>query len=87
MREASQQLTSLVRVSVSQACGLTLFNLHVSTSDAMIAQFATPSSEPANRAFFRFNAIGLMERSTVLVSSSMRPSSMKRVSPSQWPRP
>ena len=67
MREAGQRLTSLVKVSVSQACGLTSFNLQVSTSDAMIAQLAPPSSEPANRAFLRFNAIDLMERSTVLV--------------------
>jgi hypothetical protein len=37
MREAGQRLTSLVRVSVSQACGLMPFSLAVSMSEAMIA--------------------------------------------------
>ena len=53
MREADQRLTSLVSVSVSQACGLMPFNFAVSVSEAMIAQFAPPSSLPANKAFFR----------------------------------
>lgn len=45
----------------------------------MIAQLAPPSSLPANRAFFRLSAIGRMERSTTLVSISMRPSSRNRL--------
>ena len=67
MREAGQRLTSLIRVSVNQACGLTSFNLQVSMSEAMIAQFTPPSSEPANRAFLRLSAIGRMARSTLLL--------------------
>jgi len=47
--------------------------------DAMIAQLAPPSSLSANRAFFRLSAIGRMERSTTLVSISMRPSSRNRL--------
>jgi hypothetical protein len=81
-----QPLTSRVRVRVSQACGLTPLSLQVSMSEAMIAQLAPRSSLPANSAFFRFNAIGLIERSTVLLSISMRPSSTKRSRPAQWLR-
>jgi len=83
MRASGQRLTSLLSVSVSQACGLTSLSLQVSISEAMIAQFVPPSSEPAKRAFLRLRAIGLMDRSTVLESISMRPSSRKRMSPSQ----
>ena len=75
MRGAGQRLTSLVRVSVSQACGFTPLSLQVSMSEAMTAQLAPPSSLPANSAFLRLSAIGRIERSTVLVSISMRPSS------------
>src|SRR3546814_6737662 len=49
----------------------------------MTAQLSPPSSEPAKSAFFRFKAKGRIDRSTVLVSSSMRPSSMKRMRPAQ----
>jgi hypothetical protein len=35
-------------------------------------------------AFLRFSAMGRIERSTMLVSISMRPSSTKRVRPTQW---
>ena len=87
MRDAGQRLTSLVSVSASQACGFTALSLQVSISEAMIAQLAPPSSLPAKSAFFLFNASGRMERSTVLVSISMRPSSRKRLEPSQWFRP
>lgn len=58
-------------------------DLQFSMSMAIIAQLSPPSSEPANMAFLRFNARGRMERSTVLESRSMRPSSMNRDSPSQ----
>ena len=61
--------------------------LAVSISEAMIAQLSAPSSLPANSAFLRFSAIGRMERSTILLSISMRPSSRKRMRPSQWLRP
>jgi hypothetical protein len=37
MRFAGQRLTSFANTSESQACGLTLLSLHVSSSDAMIA--------------------------------------------------
>ncbi len=83
MREFGQRLTSDVNVSVSQACGLTLLSLAVSMSDAMIAQLAPPSSLPAKSAFLRLKAMGRIERSTVLVSISMRPSRKNRESPSQ----
>lgn len=53
MREAGQRLTSLVSVSASQACGFTALSLAVSISEAMIAQFAPPSSLPAKSAFLR----------------------------------
>src|SRR5215210_3777828 len=43
-------------------------------------------SLPAKRAFFRPSAIGRMVRSTVFVSSSIRPSSRNTGRPAQWPR-
>lgn len=48
-----------------------------------MAQYWAPPSEPANNAFFRLSVIGRIGRSTVLLSSSIWPSSMKRVRPSQ----
>src|SRR5258707_10116567 len=53
----------------------------------MQAQFSAPWSWPAKSAFLRLRTMGRMPRSTMLVSSSMRPSSRKRTSPSQWFRP
>jgi hypothetical protein len=53
MRDAGQRLTSLVSVSVIQASGSTAFNLQLSTSDAIIAQFWAPRSWPAKSAFLR----------------------------------
>ncbi|MGX1350493.1 hypothetical protein AB7M49_004069 [Bradyrhizobium elkanii] len=53
-------------------------------SDARMAHVSAPPSLPANKWFFFPSPIGLMVRSTVLLSISMRPSSMKRVRPSQW---
>ena len=41
------------------------------------------TSDPANRAFLRVRAIGLMARSTTLLSISMRPSSRNRHRPCQ----
>jgi hypothetical protein len=79
-------LTILVRTSVKYPSGSTSFSLQVSISEAMVAQCSAPPSDPANRAFFRLSAMGRMERSTVLLSSSMRPSSIKRVRPSQRDR-
>ena len=58
-----------------------------SISEAMQAQFSAPSSWPANNAFLRLSTIGRMPRSTLLVSSSMRPSSRKRMRPSQRFKP
>jgi hypothetical protein len=51
--------------------------------EATIAQFSAPPSEPAKSAFLRLSAMGRIVRSTMLESISMRPSSRKRVSPSQ----
>ena len=39
-------LTIFVSVSANQACGSISFSLHVSTSDAIVAQFSPPPSEP-----------------------------------------
>src|SRR3954454_8796258 len=50
-----------------------------------MAQVRAPLSLPAKSAFFRPSAIGRMVRSTVLVSTSIRPSSKNRVRPAQWP--
>lgn len=40
---------------------------------------STPPSDPANSAFLRLSLMPRIDRSAVLLSSSMRPSSMKRV--------
>ncbi len=56
--------------------------LQVSTSEAIAAQFSAPSWWPANSPFL-WRVTGLMARSAVLLSSSIRPSSRKRVKPSQ----
>jgi hypothetical protein len=55
----------------------------VSMSEAMRTQCSLPASDTVNRAFLRLRAMGLMKRSTVFESISMRPSSTKRVRPSQ----
>ena len=49
----------------------------------MVAQCSAPASEPANSAFLRLRAIGLIDRSTMLESISILPSSMNRLKPSQ----
>ena len=94
-RRFGQPFTSLVSTSASQASGFTPCNLQVSISEVSTAQFSAPRSWPANSTFLRLSAIGLIERSTVLDSISIRPSSTKRVSPSRsnstslaivWPR-
>jgi hypothetical protein len=53
-------------------------SLQVSISEAAIAQCASPEPLPANNVFFCVRASGRMARSTVLESTSMRPSSRKR---------
>src|SRR3546814_7391559 len=58
----------LVRVSVSHWWGLMVLSLQHSMSVAITAQLSPPSSEPANRAFLRLRASGLIDRSTVLES-------------------
>ena len=55
--------------------GLRSLSLAVVISEQTMAQRSAPPSEPANRWFLRPRAIGRMARSTVLVSSSTRPSS------------
>src|SRR4029434_7750125 len=49
--------------------------------DSPVLGATAPPSEPAKRAFWRPSAIGRIERSTTLESISMRPLSMKLVSP------
>ena len=58
----------------------------VSIREAMMAQCSAPPSEPANNAFFRLRVMGRMARATASLSSSIRPSSMKRGSLSQRDR-
>src|ERR1019366_7052790 len=53
--------------------------------EAKIAQLSAPPSLPLNNEFFLPSAIGRIERSTVLVSTSTRPSVRNTVRPSQWP--
>src|SRR4051794_30790205 len=69
--------------SVSQVWGSTPCNFAVLISDARIAHRSPPESDPAKRAFFRPNGIGRMARSTVLLSTSTRPSDKNTVSPFQ----
>src|SRR5713101_1958075 len=78
MRDAGQRLTSLVRTSVVQPRGSTTLSLQVSRSEAIMAHPAAPRSWPANSAFFLVRAKPRIERSTVLESISIRPSSRKR---------
>jgi hypothetical protein len=66
------------RVCVSQAVGSTLFILQVCRRVAMVAHVRPPPSDPAKRLFLRVMARGLIVRSTILESSSMRPSARKR---------
>ncbi|MET4222641.1 hypothetical protein ABIB00_007880 [Bradyrhizobium sp. LB14.3] len=58
-------------------------SLQVSINEATTAQCSPPPSEQAKSAFLRFSAIGRIARSTTLESISIRPSSRKRVRPSQ----
>ena len=51
--------------------------------DARHAQFSPPSSRNRKEAVFLDRATGRMARSTLLVSSSMRPSSRNRCSPAR----
>ncbi len=53
------------------------------TAPAEIAQVWPPPSSPQNRLFFFPMEIGRIERSTVLVSGSSRPSSRNKVRPAQ----
>ena len=65
-------------VWVSQACGSTSFILAVWSNVAIVAQVLPPPSLPAKRLFFLVIVWGLIARSTMLLSSSMRPSVRKR---------
>src|SRR5512147_2153430 len=76
-RRFGQPLTRRVSTSASQASGFTLCNLQVSISEASTAQFSAPRSWPAKSAFLRLSAMGRIERSTVLESISIRPSSYR----------
>lgn len=60
--------------------GSTPLRRQVSISEARQAHTSAPSSPPANKAFLRLRAMGRIARSTALVSSSIRPSSRKRIS-------
>jgi hypothetical protein len=82
-REAGHKLTSFVshvgevspRIDAVQFAG---FDERGDTSPIF-----RPVIVASEECIFRFRTIGRMLRSTMLVSSSMRPSSRKRVSPSQ----
>ena len=65
-------------VCVSHALGSTSLSRAVASNDAIVAQVAPPASDPANKVFFRVMQIGRIARSTLLLSSSTRPSSRKR---------
>src|ERR1700722_1593068 len=65
-------------VWVSHALGLTSLRRAVASNEAIVAHVSPPASEPANRAFFRVMVIGRIARSTMLLSSSTRPSSRNR---------
>jgi hypothetical protein len=58
--------------------------MQVSTTEATAAHLAPPSSPEANSAFLRLRQIGRIARSTVLLSSSIRPSSRNLTRPSRW---
>lgn len=73
-----QPLAIRSSVCVSQASGSTLFIFAVCSSVAMVAQLLPPPSLPAKSEFFLVMAWGLIARSTMLESSSMRPSARKR---------
>ena len=87
MRDAGQRLTSLVRVSVSQAYGFTPLSLQVSISDAIVAQLEPPSSLPGEQRFFPVQRDWADRALDGIGAISMRPSSRKRDRPSQRPRP
>lgn len=65
-------------------CGLTLFNLHVSISDASIAQYAALALWHTKSGFWRCKAIGRMVLSTASLPVSMRLSPWNKFSPTQY---
>src|SRR3546814_13187099 len=65
----------VMRIAAAQ---LTVFD-----ERGMTAQLSPPSAEPAKSAFFRFTAKGRIDRWTVMVSVSMRPSSMTLMMPAE----
>jgi hypothetical protein len=67
--------TTCSSTSVRDAIGSTPFSLAVWINVMAMAQWRAPPSLPANKAFLRVSAIGLISRSTTLVSISIRPSS------------
>src|SRR4051812_2016078 len=75
--------TTRSSTSVSHARGSTPLSFAVATRLATIAHQQAPPSDPANRAFLRPRLIGRIALSTVLVSSSSRPSSRNSTSPCQ----
>ena len=69
-----------VRVWESQSSGSTLFILAVCKRVASVAHVRPPPSLPANRLFFLVIVWGLIARSTIWESISIRPSVRKRSS-------
>lgn len=61
-------------VWVSHALGSTSFRRAVASRDAIVAHVSPPASDPTNRAFLRVIVTGRIARSTLLLSSSTRPS-------------
>lgn len=75
-----------VKVWESQSSGSTLFILAVWRRVASVAQVRPPSWLPANRLFFLVIVWGLIARSTMLESISIRPSVRKCSSASRGER-
>lgn len=73
-----QPLAMRSSVCVSQASGSTLFIFAVCSSVATVAHVLPPPSLSAKSEFFLVMAWGRIARSTMLESSSMRPSARKR---------
>src|SRR6478752_3496432 len=73
-------------VCASQASGSTSFIFAVCRRVAMVAHVLPPPSIPAKSAFFRVIVWGLMARSKMLESISIRPSRRKRPSDRKVPR-
>ena len=71
-----------VRANFERRSGVN-FGRRLTRSDARMAHVSPPPSLPQNKLFFFPMPIGRIERSTMFVSGSNRPSSRNRVRPTQ----